>query len=68
MSDCSVGHACRMTGFRICTFGPDSEECDSCNAPGRQLYFHSTDPYSHDGDYFCGPCVIQEAESNPRYL
>lgn len=63
----TLDDALRMTGFSKCKFGPDSEPCEKCETPQKQLYWRSVDPYSQDGEYFCDDCVVSEAEENARY-
>lgn len=51
--------ALRQTGFVICTFPPDDDECEKCGEPFKQHYFRSIGgEYPDDGDYYCLDCVI----------
>lgn len=49
----------KETGFEICTFGPDEDECEVCNQPFRQLYWRSfgNPECWNDGEYLCAECV-----------
>jgi hypothetical protein len=62
-----LSEATRKTGFSVCNFGPDGDECEVCDKPGKQLYYRRTDPFSHDGQYYCEDCVKKEAEQNAIY-
>lgn len=63
-----LDQALKATGFEKCQFGPDSDPCESCHTPKKQLYFRSGG-YEHpnDGEYFCGACVKKEADENALY-
>lgn len=57
----ALASALHATGFEICEFGPDGDQCDCCNAPGLQLYFQGPEDA---GRYYCADCVVAEHASN----
>lgn len=59
-----VNEAMRLTGFVPCEGENNLDECDRCDGIPQQLYWRSVDPFSQDGEYFCGQCVTKEAEAN----
>lgn len=47
-------------GFVICTFGPDEHDvCEHCMEYNHQLYYHRTDYWVDEGEYFCLECILK---------
>lgn len=64
----SGDEALKATGFEICEFPPDSDECEECDTPFKQLYFLSHGGYDgREGSYRCLDCVIKLHKSNQEY-
>jgi len=53
-----------LTGFQECEWNPiNNKKCECCeHTPTGKNYFKSDNGYdSREGIYYCGPCVIMEA-------
>ena len=59
--------ALEATGFVICQFPADDDECEKCDKPNLQHYFRRTDYESNDGEYFCAECVIKDHADILKY-
>lgn len=69
-SECSdLLEALAGTGFVVCKFGPDEDECQECDRPHQQLYFGNPSYEDcREGDYLCADCVIALHKSNEEDL
>ena len=65
-----INEAKRLTGFiaiEFIEFVDPGDNCEKCECISEQLYWRSCDPFSQDGEYFCGKCVTKEATENARF-
>lgn len=52
-------------GFVICEFGPSPHDvCECCMEYDHQLYYHRTDYFVDEGEYFCLNCILVTYHQN----
>ena len=59
---------CEETGFKVCSFKIDDEECERCESKVTDfLYYRRTCYWNEEGEYWCASCVSAEAKKNREY-